>query len=292
MRFLLVLGMLLFPLSSLYAQNIEIKGDKLFVNGIEYCKYTENGTCKNNMMIPAGADIIGKRYHPEASGDSFKDISLGDKNSPFVSITAMVAASANMYSLTYYYHIVFATGDIMRLVYNSSIKKFLLQDIINYHLIEDGFLNQRNVKHLISKWQKKPYYMHDSFFRNTYDVVTRYNDVKTKHRQNDKELNITVINDSIFLDAIKIATFEKDNSLPVTGAFHGGNKLNPLYRIKNTSGIHMGYVKIYAGESMICVEPAGAKKPLWILTTDREISTIIKSSVKALIVYNEKYAKK
>lgn len=295
MRLIAVIIIFILPLFS-YGQTIDIKDGTLYAEDKIYCDYTESGGKSEPIFLPLDRSIPKTEHYQEVSGEQFTDVILGNQHSPYIKITAMVGASHTTNTFVYYYNITFATGDDIRLTYSPTLKDFLIKDIIRSRLIQTGFLNNNNVRKLLSKWEKKPSYLSEKILASDYPVIVRYNLPANENSTKNAQLNISITDNSIYYDNVLFATYSKDESIQI-GAWHSFDKrhiekLNSVYQITDTTNNIIGTVKINAAKPLVYILPAGAREPLWVLTTDRDVPTIIKSATKALIVYNEQYVSK
>ena len=116
-------------------------------------------------------------------------------------------------------------------------------------------------------------------------VVNNYNSHVPNPPDKPQSINIRIEGDKIFRNDTLMAYYTMDLRLP-GGSMNGTSKGSYLYRIDDTAGNFMAWVKVPLARSVFFLQPAGEKESLSIVTTDRDERKIIASAAKVLVVHN------
>lgn len=264
-------------------QTASMKEGKVYNGDKVYCHYKESGKRISTMPLETPGSVAAPLSHPEACDDAFKDYSFGGEYQSHITAKAKVLASAHEAYLVYYYSLRFESIDReLNLRYHPLLIRSLAQDIVKYNVIQNGFLNEKNLQKLVEKWENKSNLLNRKELEQ--GIVSNYNSTTGKDRERPSSIDIRIEGDRIYKDNSLFAVYELDKHLG-TGATLGSNKGNNLYKIATPDGNLMAWVSVPVLRSSFFLLPAGEKESLAVVTTDRDEQKIIASAVKVLIVH-------
>jgi hypothetical protein len=283
MRYILCI-LLVFTSIIVTGQQPVMKDGKVYNGNNVYCDYTESGYKISTIDFQgASNDAFNPINNPEASKDSFKNVTISKDGRTFVIATAKVYASIHEKFLVYYYNIRFEPLEQeINIKYHPMLIRLLLQDMVNYDVINGSFLNEKNAQNLLDKWSQKTAALGSNYLNK--GISNNYNSA-TQHVADKKgSIDIRIEGDKIYRNDTLMGTYRQEISLFIGG--WRGNKNDYVYLIDDPTGKLMAKVTLPTLRSIYILQPAGEKEQLKIVTTDRDEKRIISSAAKVLTVHN------
>lgn len=264
-------------------QTASMKDGKVYSGEQVYCYYKESGKRISTMPLETPGSVAAPLSHPEACDDAFKDYSFGGEYQSHITAKAKVLASAHEAYLVHYYSLRFESIDReLNLRYHPLLIRSLAQDIVKYNVIQNGFLNEKNLQKLVEKWENKSNLLNRKELEQ--GIASNYNSTTGKERERPSSMNIRIEGDRIYKDEHLFGQYYLDKHLG-TGNLLGSMKDRNCYKIEDPHGNLLGWAIVPMLRSSFFLLPAGEKESLAVVTTDRDEQKIIASAVKVLIVH-------